>query len=112
MPMAPPRAILRCRVLPGHRLLLTLALDVALLGLEELADLISQLGRVLVAVDRHRMVGRGGDHLILLANDRERAVRLARPAPAVCDLSSHPTSLRDVFIGVLLPLPPTVKGRA
>src|SRR4051794_40834292 len=75
--------------LPRHRLLLARTLDVALLRLEEIADLVAQLGRVLVAVNRDRVLGGGADHLFLLADDRERAVRVARPAAAVSDLPGH-----------------------
>src|SRR2546423_976773 len=75
--------------LAGHRLLLAALRLVRLGRLEELARLLTQLGRVLVAVHRYGVLRRSLDNLLLLADDRQRAVRLARPATAVRHDSSH-----------------------
>ena len=47
------------------------------LRLEHRPDLRAQLGRVCVAVHRFGVLGRGGDYLVLIADDRERAVGIA-----------------------------------
>src|SRR2546423_12341479 len=88
-----PRELCRTtRVAPrgprGHRsglrrrraLGLACARLVALLWLEELADLTAHLLAVLVSVHRCRVLSGCADDLLLLADDRQRAVRLARPA--------------------------------
>src|SRR5919106_1756957 len=77
--------------LPGHGLLRPRPGLKALLGLEHPPNLIAQLGRVLVLVDRDRVLRGGAHHLLLLADDCQRAVRHARKPPAVGHLPCHPT---------------------
>jgi hypothetical protein len=55
----------------------------------ELADLLAELGAVLVAVHRDGVLGRGADDLLLLADDRQRAVRIAREPAAVGHHACH-----------------------
>src|SRR5690349_6317151 len=62
---------------------------VGLLRLEEAAKLGAKFGCVLVPVNGARVGGRGVDDLLLLADDGQGAIALARPAPAVSHLAGH-----------------------
>ena len=68
---------------------LALALDVGGLGLEHLADLPLQLGSVLVAVYVLGVLGGGRHDLVLLADDRQRAIAFALEATTVSHHSAH-----------------------
>ena len=65
------------------------------LVLEHPAKLLAELRRVLVAVHRRRMLGRGAHHLVLLAGDGQRAARLTGHVAAIGDLASHGLSFRS-----------------
>src|SRR3712207_5747494 len=74
----------------GRRLLLGARLVGVLLGrLEEPAHLLAQLRRVLVPVHRDGMLGGRARDLVLLADDRQRAVAVAGKAAAVGHHSRH-----------------------
>src|SRR2546423_9536767 len=75
--------------LAGHRLLLAALRLVRLGRLEELARLLTQLGRVLVAVHRYGVLRRNLANLPLLPHGRQRAVRLGRPSTPAPPDSSH-----------------------
>ncbi len=77
------------RALGGHRLLLARLVGVGLGRLEELADLLAHLRRVLVAVHGRGVLGGCADDLFLLADDRQRAVHLAGEAATVGHHSGH-----------------------
>ena len=64
----------------GQRLGLARRVRVGVGGLEELADLLAELLRVVVTMDRRRMFGSRANDLVLLADDRQRAVKWAIPA--------------------------------
>src|SRR5918912_2584976 len=57
--------------------------------LEEPTQLGAQLLVVVVAVYRGSVLSRGLHHLILLADDHQRAIRLARPAAAIGHHPGH-----------------------
>ena len=76
----------------GHRLLLALAGREALLRLEHAANVLAKLGGVLVLVYRDRVLRGGLHNLILFADDRQRAIRLALETPAIGHLARHKVS--------------------
>src|SRR4051812_48213605 len=88
------RRATRSASLAGHGLLLARLVGVVLGRLQEPARLLAQLGRVLVAMRGYRMLSRGLYHLVLLADDCQRAVHVARPAPAVRHYASHACTFR------------------
>ena len=59
------------------------------LRLEHRLDLLAQLRRVRVAMNRLGMLSRRCNHLVLFADDRERAVSVALKTPAVSHHSGH-----------------------
>src|SRR4051812_21772390 len=77
------------RCLAGQRLLWTRLVRVRLGRFEELTDLLTHLRRVLVAVHRGAVLGGRANDLLLLADDRQRAVRLARETTAVSHHARH-----------------------
>src|SRR5437764_8565409 len=81
--------VLRVAALGRHGLLLARLVRVLLGGLEELPRLLAELRRILVAVRVDRVLRCGLHDLVLLADDRERAVDVARPPAAVGHHSCH-----------------------
>ncbi len=99
--------------LAGKRLLFPLAGLIRLRGLEEGLDLPPQLRCVLVPVDFHHVIDGDGQDLLLVTDDRQRAVHVARKPSAVRHHARHrfPPFGRWVsgFVPVLRMLPAEVK---
>jgi hypothetical protein len=86
------------RRLTGKRLLGARSCHVCVSRLQKLHQLFAHLRGVLVPVNRRSVLGGSPDHLVLLADDHKRAVRLTREAAAVSHLAGHDRLLSEWVI--------------
>src|SRR6478735_2614961 len=94
-PISLPRRLRR------HRVVCPRLIRVGLGRLKEPAKLLAQFGGVLVSVHRGGVLGGRANDLLLLADDRQRAVRVARPTTTI---GHHPRHTNLLLVGSILVL--------